>query len=62
MNGYENFLDMCAAQINSLQNYQLTIQHMFADGIFNIGRMKVWFYVSQSVYKKIPAHEREQCH
>ena len=35
---------------------------MFADGIFNIGRMKVWFYVSQSVYKKIPAHEREQCH
>ena len=38
------------------------MQQMFADGIFNIGRMKVWFYVSQSVYEKIPAHEREQCH
>ena len=62
MNGYENFPAMCAAQINSLQNYQLTMQHMFADGIFNIGRIKVWFYVSQSLYKKIPAHEWEQCH
>ena len=28
MNGYENFLDICAAQINSLQNYQLTMQHV----------------------------------
>ena len=41
MNGYENFLEMCAEQINSVESYRLTIQHMFADGVFNRGRIEV---------------------
>ena len=38
------------------------MQHMFADDIFNVGRIKVWFYVTQNVYKRLPFYEREGCH
>ena len=62
MNGYENFLEMCAEQINSVESYRLMMQHMFADGVFNRGRIEVWFYVTQNVYERLPVHERERCH
>ena len=62
MNGYENVLETLSEEINSIESYRLTMQYMFADDIFNVGRIKVWFYVSQNVYKRLPAQERERCH
>ena len=62
MNGYENILETLSEQINSIESYQLTMQHMFADDIFNVGRIKVWFYVTQNVYKRLPFYEQEGCH
>ena len=38
------------------------MQYMFADDIFNVGRVKVWFHVSRYVYKRLPVQERERCH
>ena len=62
MNGYENILETLSEQINSLESYGLTMQHMFADDSFNVGRIKMWFYVTQNVYKRLPFYEREGCH
>ena len=62
MNGYENVLETLSEQINSIESYRLTMQYMFADDIFNIGRVKVWFHVSRYVYKRLPVQERERCH
>ena len=61
MNHYEN-LEKLSEEINSIKSYQLTMQYMFADDIFNVGRIKVWFYVSQNVYKRLPFYEWERCH
>ena len=62
MNGYENVLETLSEQINSIESYRLMMQYMFADDIFNIGRVKVWFHVSRYVYKRLPVQERERCH
>ena len=62
MNHYDNILETLSEEINSIESYRLTMQYMFADDIFNVGRIKVWFYVSQNVYKRLPFYERERCH
>ena len=42
----------------SVESYQLTMQYLFSDDICNLGWVKVWFYVTQNVYKRLPGHER----
>ena len=62
LNGYENILETLSEQIDSIESYRLTMQHMFADDIVNEERVKVWFYVPRNVYKRLPVCERERCH
>ena len=38
------------------------MQDMFSDDIFNVGRIDVWFFVTQCVYKRLPHHDRKLCH
>ena len=62
LNGYETALERKSQQLTFAKSYQLAMQAMFSDEIFNRGRIEVWFYVSQNVYKRLPMREREQCH
>ena len=51
MGVYKDTVDMLAEQINSVQSYRETMHCLFCDEIYNMGRIRVWFYVSQNVYK-----------
>ena len=62
LNGYEAVLEMHSKQITSLSSYKLCIDHLFSDQIYNIGRIRVWFFVSQQVYHRLSKHEQQQCH
>ena len=53
LNGYENILEKLSEQIDSVESYRLTMEHMFADDVFSRGRIEVWFYVTQNVYKSL---------
>ena len=62
LNGNENILEKLCEQIDSVESYRLTMQHMFADDVSSRGRIEVWFYVTQNVYKRLSVHEQERCH
>ena len=62
LNGYETVPEMYSKQITSLSSYTLCIEHLFWDQIYNIGRIHVWFFVTQRVYPRLPKHEQQQCH
>ena len=49
-------------QITSLSSYKLCMNHLFSDEIYNIGRIHVWFYVTQQVYPRLHKHEQQQFH
>ena len=62
LNDYEAVLEMHSKQITSLSRYKLCIDHLFSDEIYNIGRIRVWFYVTQQVYPRLHKQEQQQCH
>ena len=62
LNDYEAVLEMHSKQITSLSRYKLCIDHLFSDEIYNIGRIRVWFFVTQLVYPRLHKHEQQQCH
>ena len=62
LNGYEAVLEMHSKQITSLSSYKLCIDHLFSDEIYNIGRIQVWFFVSQQVYPRLSNNEQLECH
>ena len=62
LNGYEPVLEMHSKQITSLSSYKLCMDHLFSDKIYNIGRVRVWFFVTQQVYPRLAKHEQQQCH
>ena len=46
LNEYEAVLEMHSKQITSLSSYKLCIDHLFSDEIYNIGRIRVCFFLS----------------
>ena len=62
LNGYETVIASHSQNIISLHSYQICIANLFADQKYNWGRIKVWFYVSQLVYKSVAVHERDEFH
>ena len=62
MNGYETVIEMYSKPLTSLSSYTLCTEDLFPDQIYNIGRIQVWFLVTQQVYPRLPKHEQQQCH
>ena len=62
MKSYETVLEMYSKQLTSLSSYTLCTEDLFSDQIYNIGRIQVWFFVTQHVYPRLPKHEQQQCH
>ena len=38
--------------------YNITSYYMFDDGIYNLGRIEVWYIMSREVYNRLPADQR----
>ena len=54
LNDYKAVPEMHSKQITSLSSYKLCIDHLFSDEIYNIGRVRVCFFVTQQVYPDYP--------
>ena len=60
LNDDEHIIETQSKQITSLESYSLSMHRMFVVQTYHFGRIKVWFYVTQSVYYGLPVDQLEQ--
>ena len=44
--------------ITSVEAYEIASYYMFDDGIYNLGRVEVWYVMSCEVYNRLPLDQR----